>query len=186
MQKSNKAMPFGAMAGAVVDDFETVIWQDRTLLRTLRAWFPVFFWLLDTTLIDVFLIAHQHFRGPKGSLYTTQREFQNVVAWGLIEEGFAVLEDERKEAPKARQMAREEADNTAMLVEESLDSVHRGTEICNTTGDSHLPEPAEGKFRKGHKRQGNSCGSSSRLLNSLVPLRRNNSLKIPMALEAVA
>lgn len=30
-------MPFGARAGAVVDDVQTVIWQDRTLVRFLSA-----------------------------------------------------------------------------------------------------------------------------------------------------
>jgi hypothetical protein len=95
--------------------------QYYTQLRTLRVWFSLFFWLLDTTLINIFLTAQQHVGGPKGSLYTTQREFQNIVVRGLIEEGFAVLEAEHKAAQKAREMAREEVDNAAMLMKEYLD-----------------------------------------------------------------
>ena len=37
-----------------------------TQLRVVRNWMPLFFWLVDTTVINLFLIAQQHMGGSGG------------------------------------------------------------------------------------------------------------------------
>jgi hypothetical protein len=121
----------------------------------------LFFWLLDITLINIFLIVQQHVGGPKGSLYTTQREFQNVLIWGLIEEGFAALKAECKEVQGARDMAREEEVNTAVLAEEYYNSGQADIDMESTLPESNTGR-AKAPFQKGYKPMGNSFASQKR------------------------
>lgn len=51
-----------------------------TQVRVARTWFPLFFWLLDTSIINAFLIAQGHIGGRKDTLYTSQRQFHKSIA----------------------------------------------------------------------------------------------------------
>lgn len=56
-----------------------------TQLITFRNWFPIFFWVLDTAIINSFLIYRdlsvQHYRGLK------HKDFRMQIAWELIMKG---------------------------------------------------------------------------------------------------
>jgi hypothetical protein len=57
-----------------------------TQLRVVRTWMPLFFWLLDATVINSFLVARQHL----GNQYTRTSEwcihskFRELLAWDLV------------------------------------------------------------------------------------------------------
>jgi len=64
-----------------------------TQLRVCRNWLPIFFWLLDTTIINAHLIAQQAIPHPSRSAMYLQYHsyFQTRLAWNLVLSGFATL-----------------------------------------------------------------------------------------------
>ena len=52
---------------------------------------PLFDWLLDTTIINAFLIAKQLIGGKKNILYTDQRKFMEALCWALVNDGEHIL-----------------------------------------------------------------------------------------------
>jgi len=58
-----------------------------TQLRSVRTWMPLFYWLLDTTIINAFLIAKQSIGGKKNTFYTDQRKFMENLCWALVKDG---------------------------------------------------------------------------------------------------
>lgn len=68
-----------------------------TQLRVVRTWMSLFFWLLDTTVINSFLIAqqyigHQHTRTSEWHMHS---KFRERLAWDLVEQGFHLLNPTR-------------------------------------------------------------------------------------------
>lgn len=59
-----------------------------TQLRVVRNWMPLFFWLLDTTVINSFLIAQQHMGGRRHSLWQSHPQYRERLAWDLVEMGY--------------------------------------------------------------------------------------------------
>jgi hypothetical protein len=135
--------------------------QYCTQLRAVCAWFPLFFWLLDTTLINVFLIAQQHVGGAKGTLYTNQWKFQNEVAWGPIEEGFAAMEEACQEAQRVRAMAKEGEDQHVANVFVEAE-VNESQQPDTTPVAQGIVRGPKGCFRKGTQPAGNSAESRKR------------------------
>jgi len=68
-----------------------------TQLRVLRTCMPLFFWLLDTTVINAFLIARQQMekQQTRTSCWQTHLRFRERLAWDLVEEGFRQLNPTR-------------------------------------------------------------------------------------------
>jgi len=64
-----------------------------TQLRVVRSWMPLFFWLLDTTVINSFLIAQQHMGGSGGqhSIWRSHPRYRERLAWDLVEKGYQLL-----------------------------------------------------------------------------------------------
>ena len=48
----------------------------------------LFFWLLDTTVINSFLIAQQHMGGRRHSLWQSHSRYRERLAWDLVETGY--------------------------------------------------------------------------------------------------
>jgi hypothetical protein len=66
-----------------------------TQLRVCRNWLPLFFWLLDTTIINAFLVSQQFhsefphlFMDRKANFWSTHGFFRTRLAWSLVLEGF--------------------------------------------------------------------------------------------------
>jgi len=68
-----------------------------TQLRVVRTWMPLFFWLLNTTVINSFLIARQHIgnQHPRTSDWHIYSKFRERLAWDLVEQGFHLLNPTR-------------------------------------------------------------------------------------------
>ena len=62
-----------------VDIADQLRGYNSTQIQARRNWMPLFFWLLDTALVNSYLLAK--LRGWKG----TQIEFRNKLLWGLID-----------------------------------------------------------------------------------------------------
>jgi len=64
-----------------------------TQLRVCRNWLPIFFWLLDTTIINAHLIAQQAIPHPSRSAMYLQYHsyFRTRLAWNLVLSGFETI-----------------------------------------------------------------------------------------------
>lgn len=67
-----------------------------TQLRICRNWFPLFFWLLYTSVINAFLLSHEYLFSPpstvsKASYWTYHSMFWIRLAWNLVLEEFRLL-----------------------------------------------------------------------------------------------
>ncbi|GJJ71558.1 V-type H+-transporting ATPase 16kDa proteolipid subunit [Entomortierella parvispora] len=94
-----------------------------------RNWWPIFFWLLDTTIINCYLIARK-----KGSILT-HREFRSSLVWGLIDSVTTTNITKRRKV------------DDPVLVEEIEGATWRRPRVTKTftlpndrfTDDSHFP-----------------------------------------------
>jgi len=68
-----------------------------TQLRVVRNWIILFFLLLDTTVINSFLIAQQHMGGRQHSLWQSHSWYRERLAWDLVETGYQQLQTTRGE-----------------------------------------------------------------------------------------
>ena len=62
-----------------------------TQLRVVRSWMPLFFWLLDTTVINSFLLAQQHIGEGRQSTWQSHSGYRERLAWDLVERGYKLL-----------------------------------------------------------------------------------------------
>ena len=62
-----------------------------TQLRSVRTWMPLFYWLLNTTIINAFLIAKQSVGGKNNTLCTNQQKFIEDLCWALVKDGAHIL-----------------------------------------------------------------------------------------------
>jgi len=62
-----------------------------TQLRVVRTWMPFFFWLLDTTIINSFLLASQTMSSDRNPQWSVHSKFRERLAWDLVEQGFEQL-----------------------------------------------------------------------------------------------
>lgn len=64
-----------------------------TQLRVCRNWLPIFFWLLDTTIINSHLIARQAIpHPPRSAMYFHHHSyFRTRLAWNLVLSGFQTI-----------------------------------------------------------------------------------------------
>jgi len=67
-----------------------------TQLRTCRNWFPLFFWLLDTAVINAFLLSQEYLSSlsntePHERYWAHHGMFRTRLAWNLVLEGFRLL-----------------------------------------------------------------------------------------------
>jgi hypothetical protein len=62
-----------------------------TQLRTVRNWMPLFFWLLDSTIINAFILCSEVFEGSKICSLENHRRFRLRLAWNLVLEGDRIL-----------------------------------------------------------------------------------------------
>lgn len=63
-----------------------------TQLKTWRSWFPLFFWLLDQSIINAFLLCRSEFCNIKESIFTNHRQFRIRLAWNLVILGATMLQ----------------------------------------------------------------------------------------------
>jgi len=62
-----------------------------TQLQVVRTWMPIFFWLLDTTIINSFLLAGQTMSSDRNPQWSVHSKFRERLAWDLVEQGFQQL-----------------------------------------------------------------------------------------------
>ncbi|KAA8914249.1 hypothetical protein FN846DRAFT_670514 [Sphaerosporella brunnea] len=55
-------------------------------LRTVRNWLAIFFWLLDTAIINAYIICQETFKGSKIQFLEDHRRFRIRLAWNLMME----------------------------------------------------------------------------------------------------
>jgi len=74
-----------------------------TQLRTCRNWFPLFFWLLDTAVINCYLLAQEPeswtslgASPPHESYWSHHGFFRTRLAWNLVLEGFRSLHPQQR------------------------------------------------------------------------------------------
>lgn len=65
-----------------------------TQLKTWRSWFPLFFWLIDQSIINAFILCNMEFKGSKDPNLTNHRQFRIRLAWNLVILGASMLEHE--------------------------------------------------------------------------------------------
>ena len=63
-----------------------------TQLRVVRSWMPFCFWLLDTTVINSFLLAQQHMGGGRLSTWQSHSGYRERLAWDLVEREYKLLD----------------------------------------------------------------------------------------------
>jgi len=59
-----------------------------TQLQVVRTWMPIFFWLLDNTIINSFLLVSQTISSDRNPQLSVHSKFQESLAWDLVEQGF--------------------------------------------------------------------------------------------------
>lgn len=106
-----------------------------TQLTTFRTWFPIFFWILDTMLINGFHILST-------IVPIEHKQFRLQVAWDLILEGSRVGEVEGGSIGKCK--------STTTTLAETSSKKHKYvtnlTMLPPSRGDGeHLPEPFQGR-----------------------------------------
>lgn len=74
-----------------------------TQLRTCRNWFPLFFWLLDTAVINCYLLVQEpdswaslRARPPHKRYWSHHGFFRTRLAWDLVLEGFRSLHPQQR------------------------------------------------------------------------------------------
>ena len=68
-----------------------------------RNWMPIFFWILDTTIINSYLIAR------KRRSLLTHREFRSSLVWGLIDSVHTASKKQRRRLEKEDGVDRDDA-----------------------------------------------------------------------------
>ncbi|KAF9118467.1 hypothetical protein BG015_006603, partial [Linnemannia schmuckeri] len=106
-----------------------------TQLPVRRTWMPLFFWILDTTIINAYLI-HQ---AQGGTL--SHKEFRIEVAWALIHEGTKGASSQQKRTRQHHE------DPTKKKKEYSSPYVTEKTELpsCRFQPGPHVPKKIEGR-----------------------------------------
>jgi hypothetical protein len=74
-----------------------------TQLRTVRNWLPLFFWLLDCTIINAYILCAEVFKGSKIPCLESHRFFRIRLAWNLVIEGANMLNPRWVEALSTEQ-----------------------------------------------------------------------------------
>jgi len=62
-----------------------------TQLQVVRTWMPIFFWLLDTTIINSFLLASQTMSSDRNPQWSVHSKFRERLACDLVAQGFEQL-----------------------------------------------------------------------------------------------
>lgn len=118
-----------------------------TQFRTVRSWMPLFFWLLDTSITNCFLIAQDLVGGRKGSLYRDQKTFMLNLAWALATEGQKYCLSGECTAPSHSQN----------IGTQGMTQAKPGpTVTSSSTGTLHR---RDGQFSRGNKPKGNTAAS---------------------------
>jgi len=65
-----------------------------TQLRVARNWMPLFFWLLDTTVINAYIIAHELYPTHQAYKKDLRWKWHEDLAWELVKEGYYELNPE--------------------------------------------------------------------------------------------
>lgn len=69
-----------------------------TQLRVGRNWMPISFWLLDTTLINCYLLARECYPGERAYNKNNRWKWHEDLAWDLVLEGYSELNPSRSHA----------------------------------------------------------------------------------------
>ena len=94
----------------------------NTQLRSLRTWYPLFFWLLDSAVINSFLLCKMTWPNSKKDYIATQRGFRIKLAWNLIEHGFGMLSHHHQRIiNNPLQQSKQRQRNRRNLTKNSLD-----------------------------------------------------------------
>lgn len=111
-----------------------------TQLSTFRTWFPIFFWVLDTALVNSYIIFRDHNIGH----VMERKQFRLEVAWDLILEGVQVKhsEERRSSLGKRKVSNSENPENICKKVK----YVSKSSKLpdCRGTGE-HLPMVVGGR-----------------------------------------
>ena len=148
-QNARKEIPVPALTADYNDKMGGVDIADQlrayltTQLRVARNWMPLFFWLIDTTLINCFILARENHPSAKVYNKSNRWRWHEDLAWDLVHEGYKELNPPANTTGYSQPTSkpgRQPLGNTSRSRQNGYISKHYRLPVCRKQGNNHVME----------------------------------------------